>query len=84
MLHVYLQCLGAHLAYAQCLKCILNLKCESISRRFQQKEGPSRHLLHDCENFADGLFAALIRRDEKQCRAAGRNNSDNNPGVGPM
>ena len=36
------------------------LKCESISRRFQPRRGPSRGLLRDCGNFADGSFAALI------------------------
>ena len=36
------------------------LKCESASRRFQPGEGPSRGLLRDCENFADGSFAALV------------------------
>ena len=35
-------------------------KCESVSRRFQPGEGPSKGLLCDCEIFADGSFAALI------------------------
>ena len=37
-------------------------KCGSASRSrgFQPGEGPGRHLLHNCENFADGSFAALI------------------------
>ena len=30
------------------------------SRRFHPGEGPSRGLLCDCENFADGSFAALL------------------------
>ena len=30
------------------------------SKHFQPGEGPSRGLLRDCENFADGAFAALI------------------------
>ena len=29
------------------------------TRRFQPGEGPSRGLLRDCENFADGSFTAL-------------------------
>ena len=35
------------------------LKSETASRRFQPGEGPSRGHLRDCENFADGSFAAL-------------------------
>ena len=27
-------------------------------------EGPSRGLVHDCENFADGSFAALALRGQ--------------------
>ena len=32
-------------------------------KRFQPGEGPSRDLLHESENVADGLFAALERSD---------------------
>ena len=40
------------------ISCLLStycgcLKCESASRRFQQEEGPSRGLLHGCENFVN-------------------------------
>ena len=37
--------------------------CESASRRFQPGEGPSGNLLRDCENFADGLFEALLETE---------------------
>ena len=30
-----------------------------VGRRFQPGEGPSRGLFRDCENFADGSFAAV-------------------------
>ena len=38
----------------------------SASRCFQPGEGPCRGLLRDCENFADGSFAALINTVDKQ------------------
>ena len=37
------------------------LKCQSASRHFQPREDPSRGLLRDYENFADGSFAALTQ-----------------------
>ena len=49
----YFLWVDAHVA--QCLK------CEHISRCFQPGEGPSRDLLRDCENIADGSFAALTQ-----------------------
>ena len=55
-----ISCLLTHLAQltvvsSQCLE------CESASSLFQPGEGPSRGLFRDCENFADGSFAALIQ-----------------------
>ena len=38
----------------------LGLKCESASRCFQPGECPNRGLRRDCENYADGSFAALV------------------------
>ena len=50
-------------------------------KRFQPGEGPSRGLLHDSENVADGLFAALDRSPMltlslKPCRCHGRGSPD--------
>ena len=41
-------------------KFLQSRRSASSSRRFQQGVGPSRGILHDCENFADGPFAALV------------------------
>ena len=60
---VYLSCLGASLA--QCL--YSGLKCESSSMHFQPGEGPSRGLLRDCENIADGSCAALVPGLNTRC-----------------
>ena len=53
--HVYLPWVNAHLALY--LNSVLNVKALICFL-----EGPSRDLLRDCENFADGSFAALVRR----------------------
>ena len=45
--------------------------CYSSSEHFQPREDPSRGFLRDCENFADGSFAAL-QAAEQSC--AGRRN----------
>ena len=36
------------------------LNCESASWLFQPGEFPSKGILHDCENYVDDSFAALV------------------------
>ena len=45
--------------------------CESASRHFQPREDPSRGLLRDYENFADGSFAALARTPRRGVPVSG-------------